>query len=249
MGRYKKKHPRHQEKPRRSLKRRQIKKPTPKAPAKRASKNKRFFILFILLLGLLLYSGRHFLFCLYEEKPDTYITKCSFSGRKVKKESHSKSLVTGPTIADRIQQKKATLYFQKDKRRQEMIAEKFKKPLGNIDSSAPESASLDRGVHFPENDSMKSVFEDLRQHPYENDMYEDPEHIARRQMEHQKWIDEHLRTKNEKEKEDFIKKFVQMAYEQGYNVRWTEDMKVLLEPIDPKEQKEETPEEIKIIYE
>ncbi len=215
---------------------------------KKATTNKKFFVLLV-LLGLGLYGGRHFLVCLYKEKPGNYATHCRLSGRKAGQETDTNVSAPVSTIADRVQQKKATLDFQKARQKQEMISEKFKEPLGKISALTPESANLDRGVHFPEDDSMKAVFEDLKQQPYENDLYEDPEHLARKQMEHQKWIDEHLREKNEKEREEFIKKFVQIAQEQGYKVLWTKDMKVLLEPIEPKEPKEEEPEEIKIIYE
>ena len=153
------------------------------------------------------------------------------------------------TLQERVQKKNMDIRLLKRIQQEEIKAEKFQAPLGPIDPLETESADLDRGLNLPEDPSMRAVFEDLKKQPYKNDMYEDPEHIARRQMEHQKWLEEHLRNKNQREREEFIKKFVQIAKEQGYKVHFTEDMKVLLRPIEPKEKEEEKLEEIKVIYE
>ena len=81
------------------------------------------------------------------------------------------------------------------------------------------------GIHFPGNPVIKEVFDKLNEKPFENDKYEDPEDVVRRQIAHQEWLDKHLEERNAKEKRDFIRKFVKTANEQGYNVYFTKDMK------------------------
>ena len=157
------------------------------------------------------------------------------------------SVSTPMLLQENIENKKRELNLQKKIQQEEMKAEQFKKPVANIDPLEPEPHSLDRGVDFPEDTSMKAIFEDLKKNPYKNDMYEDPEHYARQQTEHQRWLEEHLKEKSEREQKAFIQKFVQIAKEQGYKVHFTEDMQVLLQPIE-EEEKEEKPEEMKITY-
>ena len=57
-----------------------------------------------------------------------------------------------------------------------------------------------------------------------------------------------MKERNQKEKREFIKRFVRTAREQGYNVYFTKDMKAILEPIDPEEEKKKQGEfdEVKI---
>ena len=192
-----------------------------------------FFYLFLLLLG-----GAGLVYYLNN------------SSKKQPQEEDLSQPASNLTLEQKIQQRTQELHLQKRVQEEEIKAEKFEKPPENIDPLEPESADLDRGIHFPENNAMKEVFEDLKKHPYKSDMDKDPEHIARRQAEHQQWLEEHLKQKNETEREEFIKKFVQLAREQGYQVHWTKDMKVLLRPIEPEESaEEEPPEEIKVIYE
>ena len=95
---------------------------------------------------------------------------------------------------------------------------------------------------------MKSVFKELDEKPFENDIYEDPEDVIRRQIAHRDWLEKHLKEKNEEERREFIRRFVQIAREQGYRVHFTEDFKVILEPIDPEEEKKKAEEfdEVKI---
>ena len=201
------------------------------APQKPAKKNRLFlFFLYLLFLG----GGAFYWFYSPPNKPP---------------KNQLDPAVSALTLQEHIQKKNMELKLQKAIQQENMKAEQFKKPVEKIDPLEPEPATLDRGLHFPKNNSMKEVFEDLKKQPYQSDMYEDPEHIARRQMEHQEWLEEHLQEKSEKEKEEFIKKFVQTAREQGYQVHFTEDMQVLLQPIEPKEEEEEKPEEIKVIYE
>ena len=151
------------------------------------------------------------------------------------------------TLQQRIQKKTTDIKLKQSLQQEKVKAEQFKKPVGKIDPLDTGSSSLDRGVHFPENTEMKEVFKDLNTYPFKNDLDQDPEHIARQQAEHQRWIDEYLKEKNEKEKKEFIKKLIKIARQQGYKAYLTKDMKLLLEPI-PLEQKSEEPEEIKIIY-
>ena len=201
----------------------------PQKPAKKSNPLLFFFFLLILIGGAFYY--------LYGQ-----------SKNQTKNNIDAKPPADTLTLQERIQKKNKALRLQKNIQQREMKAEQLKKPVEKVDLLEPEPATLDRGLHIPKNNSMKEVFEDLKQHPYKSDLYEDPEHTARRQMEHQEWLEEHLKEKNKKEREEFIKKFVQIAQEQGYKVHFTKDMQVLLQPIE-KQEEEEQPEEIKVIYE
>lgn len=194
-----------------------------------------FFWIYLLILGGVFYW-------LYNQPKKT--------DPKNQKDNHVLSSVSAINLQENIKKKQQELNLQKKIAQEQMKAEQFKKPVGNIDPLETEFHSLDRGVNFPENNSMKAIFDDLKNQPYKNDMYEDPEHYARRQVEHQQWLEEHLKEKNEREKQVFIQKFVQIAQEQGYKVHFTKDMQVLLQPIEEelKEEEEEEPEKIKITY-
>ena len=141
------------------------------------------------------------------------------------------------TIEERIKRKEASLKLQKDIQKQEVLSEKFEKPVEHIDPLEPDVSSLDMGVRFSDDSSVQSVLKDLDEKPFENDMYKEPENIIRRQIAHKDWLRKHLERRNEEEKKKFIADFVKTAREQGYNVYFTKDMKVILEPIDPEEQK------------
>ncbi len=157
------------------------------------------------------------------------------------------------TIDEKIEQKKASLKLLQDIQSHDTISEKFKKPVESIDSIEPDVSSLDMGVRFSNDPSIKSVFQDLDEKPFENDIYKDPEEIIRRQIAHKDWLKEHLEKRNEQEKNEFIADFVRTAREQGYNVHFTGDMQVILEPIEPvepeKQKKEDDFEEVKIQWE
>lgn len=154
------------------------------------------------------------------------------------------------TVNERIEKKKMDIQLQQDIKSQEVLSEKFKEPVREVDpleSLESEMSSLDMGVDFSDNASIKSVFKELDEKPFENDVYEDPENIVRRQIAHQDWLEKHLKERNEQEKKDFIRQFVQTAREQGYNVYFTEDLRVILEPI-PEEERNKAGdfEEVKI---
>ena len=158
---------------------------------------------------------------------------------------------TALTVDERIKQKKAEIQLQQDIQSQQVVSDKFKAPVGKIDpleSLESEMSPLDMGVGFSDNATMESVFKELDEKPFENDIYEDPENVIRRQIAHRDWLEKHLKERNEEERREFIRKFVQIAHEQGYRVHFTEDLKVILEPIDPEEEKRKTEEfdEVKI---
>lgn len=153
------------------------------------------------------------------------------------------------TLDEKVKQKIQDLKLKKEMKSQENLSEKLKKkPVGKIDNLEPEVSDLDMGVSFPDNAPIKEVSEDLEEKPFVNDVYEDPENVIRRQLAHSEWLDQHLQERNQKEREEFIKHFIQSAREQGYNVYFTEDMKAILEPIDPEEEKKKKGEfdEVKI---
>ena len=152
------------------------------------------------------------------------------------------------TLDEKVKQKVRDLELQKHIKSQENLSEKFKKPVGKIDVFEPEISNLDMGVSFPESAPIKEVAEELAEKPFQNDIYEDPENVIRRQLAHNEWLEKHLKERNQKEREEFLKKFVQSAREQGYNVYFTKDMKAILEPIDPEEEKKKKGdfEEVKI---
>ncbi len=141
------------------------------------------------------------------------------------------------TVNERIQMKKADIQMEQDIQLQRTLSEKLKKPVEKIDQLEPEVSALDMGARFPDNASMKAVFEDLNEKPFKNDIYEDPEDIIRQQIAHQEWLEKYLKERNEQEREEFIRRFVQIAEAQGYRVHFGEDMKVFLEPVDPDEEK------------
>ncbi|MYE07327.1 MAG: hypothetical protein F4X95_01030 [Oligoflexia bacterium] len=150
------------------------------------------------------------------------------------------------TMEERIKQKEMKLKLKQDMKSQRAISEKFKEPVGEVDLQEPGLSPLDMGVHFPDNSNIKEVFDKISEQPFENDKYEDPEDVVRRQIAHQEWLEEYLAERNANEKREFIRKFVQAAKEQGYNVYFTKDLKAILEPIDPDEQKKEQFDEVKI---
>lgn len=153
------------------------------------------------------------------------------------------------TLDEKVKQKVRDLKLKKEIGSQENLSEKFKKkPVGKIDNLEPEVSDLDMGVSFPDNAPIKEVSKELSEKPFVNDVYEDPENVIRRQLAHSEWMEKHLQERNQKEKEEFIRRFVQSAREQGYNVYFTEDMKAILEPIDPEEEKKKKGEfdEVKI---
>ena len=144
---------------------------------------------------------------------------------------------TAFTVNERIKMKNADIQMEQDIQLQRTLSEKLEKPVEKIDQLEPEVSALDMGVRFPDNASMKAVFEDLNEKPFKNDIYEDPEDIIRQQIAHQEWLEKYLKEKNEQEREEFIRRFVQIAEAQGYRVHFGEDMKVFLEPVDPDEEK------------
>ncbi len=155
------------------------------------------------------------------------------------------------TVDERIKQKAAHIQLQQDIQSQQVVSDKFKAPVEKIDpieSLESEMSPLDMGVGFSDNATMESVFKELDEKPFENDIYEDPENVIRRQIAHRDWLEKHLKERNEEERKEFIRKFVQIAREQGYHVHFTEDLKVILEPIDPEEEKKKAEEfeEVKI---
>ena len=153
---------------------------------------------------------------------------------------------TALTLEERLNKKKEGIKLQQAIQSQEAVSEKFKEPVQQIDQLKPEVSSLDMGVRFSDNNSIKSVFEELDEKPFENDIYVDPENKIRRQIAHRDWLEEHLKKRNEAERKEFIRNFIQRAHEQGYKVHFTKGMQVILEPIEPEEEKEDDLEKIKI---
>ena len=152
---------------------------------------------------------------------------------------------TALTVGERIKKKNRDIQLQQDIQSQQAVSDKFKPPVEKIDpieSLESEMSPLDMGVGFSDNATMESVFKELDEKPFENDMYEDPEEVIRRQIAHRDWLEKHLKERNAEEKREFIRKFVQIAREQGYNVYFTEDLRVILEPIDPEEEKKKAGE-------
>ena len=175
-----------------------------------------------------------------------------FYGEK-KRVSSSHSVNQGDTMSavnKRIEKKRMDIQLQQDMQSQRVLSEKFKQPVGKVDPLEPldsEMSPLDMGVGFSDNASIKSVFEELDEKPFENDIYEDPENVVHRQIAHQDWLEKHLKERNDQEKKEFIRRFVRTAREQGYNVYFKEDLQVILEPI-PEEEKDKAGdfEEVKI---
>ena len=158
---------------------------------------------------------------------------------------------TALTVDERIKQKKADIQLQQDIQSQQVLSDKFKVPVEKVDPIEPlesEMSPLDMGVSFSDNATIESVFKELDEKPFENDVHQDPENVIRRQIAHRDWLEKHLKERNEEEKRDFIRRFIQTAREQGYNVYFTEDLRVILEPIDPEEEKKKKGdfEEVKI---
>ncbi len=147
--------------------------------------------------------------------------------------------VTNFTVEERIKKKNIGLKLEQEIHLQKMLSEKFKKPVEGIDPVEPELSPLDMGIRFSEDTPIKEVFKELAEHPFENDVYEDPEDVVRRQLAHHEWIEQHLEERNEQEKREFIKYFVKTARKQGYKVHFTKDMQVILEPIDPEDENKE----------
>ena len=141
------------------------------------------------------------------------------------------------TIKERIDMKNADIKMEQNIKLQRTLSEKLEKPVEEIDPLEPEVSALDMGVRFPNNASMERVFEDLNENPFENDKYEDPEEVIRRQMAHQEWLDKYLQERNEQERKEFVDWFVKKAEAQGYRVHFGEGTKVLLEPIKFDEKK------------
>ena len=147
------------------------------------------------------------------------------------------------TIDESVKRKNERLQLEQAIHSQEVISEKFKKPVESINPLDPNISPLDMGIRFSNDASMREVSKNLEELPFENDMYEDPEDIVRRKMVQQEWLEQQLQQKDEREREEFIRRFVEIAQEQGYKVHFTNDMKeVILEPIEENKNKEEEEE-------
>ena len=127
------------------------------------------------------------------------------------------------TIEERIKKKNSKLKLEQDIHSQEIMSEKFQKPVEDVDPIEPELSPLDMGIRFSDSAPLKEVTKELSELPFENEGYEDPEDIIRRQLAHREWLEEHLKERNVREKKDFIRRFVKIAKEQGYNVHFTKD--------------------------
>jgi len=168
-----------------------------------------------------------------------------------KKSNHSKnpnplkeSPGTGFIDPKRITAKERELKLKQEVESQKAASEKFKPSVKNIESTEPEISSLDMGIHFSDNTPMESLVKNLEEKPLDNDVYKDPEQIILQQIDHQQWLEDHLQKRNEKEKREFIMKFIKIAKEQGYNVLFEGDdsSKIILEPIKEEEAEEEETE-------
>ncbi len=149
-------------------------------------------------------------------------------------------LDTALTIEERVKKKNKQLQLEQKIHSQDVVSEKFQKPVGDIDPMEPDISPLDMGIRFSEDASMREVSKKLAELPFENDMYEDPEDVVRRKLAQEEWLEQQLQKKNERERKEFIRRFVETAREQGYHVHFTKDMKeVILEPIDEKNKEEE----------
>ena len=85
----------------------------------------------------------------------------------------------------------------------------------------------------------QSIVDGLTASPFNPDI-ETPEDIIRRRVAHDKWLENYLVDKNEKERKKFILHFIRSAREQGHEVHFQGGMKFILTPIEkPKEKLEE----------
>ena len=151
------------------------------------------------------------------------------------------------TVDERVKKHHSTLKLKKDLQKQKAKAERFKPPVDKvdpIDSSIPEVSALDKGVRFPDNTPIQKVVEDLNEPTFTNDIYSDPENIIHTQMLEDDLQEQKQIAEEDKEEQEFISRFTELAKEQGYKPHFTKDSKVILEPIKKKEEPEI--EEIKI---
>ena len=112
--------------------------------------------------------------------------------------------------------------------------------------SEPMVSPLDIGVHIPKNSLTEEIVKKLDEKPFENDLYEDPEDIVLQTIEHQEWLEEQLARRNTREQEEFIDRVVRNAREQGYNVYFTKDLRLILEPMEKEERKPAEFDKVKI---
>ena len=136
------------------------------------------------------------------------------------------------TIEKNIRQRSLDIQMKKNMKTQEVLSEALDAgPVGYINIREPDVSSLDMDLSFPEDQRIKSFFKDLNMDHLDDDAYEDPEAVIHRQLEYHDWVSKYLEEKSEREKQKFIKHFVQTAKKQGYNVHFKEGSKVVLEPI------------------
>ena len=73
----------------------------------------------------------------------------------------------------------------------------------------------------PQNeDRLQVIVEELKRPFFENPDEEDLNNSIRRRLANREWLEENLQNTNKVEKQNFIKRFVQIAKEQGYRVHF-----------------------------
>lgn len=144
----------------------------------------------------------------------------------------SVSSLDSTAIEKRIKERTLDIQMKKNIQTQKILSNALDAgPVDSVNTIKPDISSLDMELNFPEDQMVKALSKDLSTDHLDSDAYEDPESVIHRQMEYYEWVDKYLEEKNEKEKRKFIKHFIKTAKEQGYNVRFKEGSKVVLEPI------------------
>ena len=150
------------------------------------------------------------------------------------------------TIEERIRERNLDIQLERDIRTQQVLSEKFNNsPVGFIDPLEPKINPLDMDLSFPEDQSIQSTFRDLNNENLGENAYEDPENTIRRQLDYYDWFNKYLKDKNERQKKQFIQYFVRTVNEQGYDVSFKKDGKVIVTPKE-KKKKEKPLEKLKV---
>ena len=142
------------------------------------------------------------------------------------------------SIEEDIQARQFNLSIKRQLLSEQALSDQFEEEAPKeIDplEAQPEVSDLDLGLSNPENTENEKLLGDLAEQHFVNDQYQDPENEVRSQLNRQEVLDERLRQRNQREKDQFVEDFVRTAEEQGYNVHHLEGTKVVLEPKDNQE--------------
>ncbi len=164
-----------------------------------------------------------------------------YKNLKPSKIKTSSDLDQEPTelVKESVNKRAMDLKVEKAIQVQDVLQERNNKPIKDVDMAQPDVPAVDLGVVFSNNPDMKNIVKEVEKHPFKNDMYEDPSNEIRRQIAHSDWLEQHLKEKNEKERKEFLEKFVKTVEEQGYTVEITGDMQAIIHPVEEEEKTEE----------